>query len=113
MAKECEEFFEDGIVNRCMVPLRGCRRLCSSSATFRGRVVRNMVNDDRLGSMEFGCAGVWRKARSRLGHTACGALKGAIYDVMLRKLTGLLSPIGSAAEPCLARTSHPVALSFC
>ena len=44
--------------------------------TFVGRVAGNVVNDDMLGSMEFGCAVSGAKLVLVLGHTACGAVKG-------------------------------------
>jgi carbonic anhydrase len=64
--------------------------------TFIGRVAGNVVNDDLLGSMEFGCAVSGAKVIVVLGHTACGAVKGAIDDVELGNLTGLLARIKPA-----------------
>jgi len=64
--------------------------------TFIGRVAGNVVNDDMLGSMEFACAVAGAKAIVVLGHTACGAVKGAIDDVVLGNLTGLLARIKPA-----------------
>ncbi|HEX8816343.1 MAG TPA: carbonic anhydrase family protein [Terriglobales bacterium] len=63
---------------------------------FIGRVAGNVVNDDMLGSMEFACAVTGAKAVVVLGHTACGAVKGAIDDVVLGNLTGLLARIKPA-----------------
>jgi carbonic anhydrase len=63
---------------------------------FVGRVAGNVVNDDMLGSMEFGCAVSGAKLVLILGHTACGAVKGAIDDVVLGNLTGLLARIKPA-----------------
>jgi carbonic anhydrase len=63
---------------------------------FVGRVAGNVVNDDMLGSMEFGCAVSGAKVVLTLGHTACGAVKGAIDDVVLGNLTGLLARIKPA-----------------
>jgi carbonic anhydrase len=60
---------------------------------FTGRVAGNVVNDDMLGSMEFACAVSGSKLVLVLGHTACGAVKGAIDDVVLGNLTGLLARI--------------------
>jgi carbonic anhydrase len=51
--------------------------------TFIGRVAGNVVNDDMLGSIEFACAVSGAKVVLVLGHTACGAVKGAIDDVVL------------------------------
>jgi carbonic anhydrase len=64
--------------------------------TFIGRVAGNVVNDDLLGSMEFGCAASGARVILVLGHTACGAIKGAIDDVELGNLTGLLARIKPA-----------------
>jgi carbonic anhydrase len=64
--------------------------------TFNGRVAGNVVNDDLLGSMEFACAASGAKLVLVLGHTACGAVKGAIDDVVLGNLTGLLARIKPA-----------------
>jgi carbonic anhydrase len=68
--------------------------------TFIGRVAGNVVNDDLLGSMEFACAVSGAKLVLVLGHTACGAIKGAIDDVELGNLTGLLARI----KPAIPRT---------
>jgi carbonic anhydrase len=64
--------------------------------TFIGRVAGNIVNDDMLGSMEFACGVSGSKVVLVLGHTACGAVKGAIDDVVLGNLTGLLARIKPA-----------------
>jgi carbonic anhydrase len=64
--------------------------------TFIGRIAGNVVNDDMLGSMEFGCAASGSKVILVLGHTSCGAIKGAIDDVELGNLTGLLARIKPA-----------------
>ena len=58
---------------------------------FVGRVAGNVVNDDMLGSMEFACRVSGAKVVLVLGHTACGAVKGAIDDVVMGNLTGLLA----------------------
>lgn len=63
---------------------------------FIGRVAGNVVNDDMLGSMEFACAVSGAKVVLVLGHTSCGAVKGAIDDVVLGNLTGLLARIKPA-----------------
>jgi carbonic anhydrase len=67
---------------------------------FSGRVAGNVVNDDLLGSMEFACAVSGAKLVLVLGHTACGAIKGAIDDVELGNLTGLLARI----KPAIPKT---------
>lgn len=63
---------------------------------FVGRVAGNVVNDDMLGSVEFACGVSGAKVVLVLGHTACGAVKGAIDDVVLGNLTGLLARIKPA-----------------
>jgi carbonic anhydrase len=63
---------------------------------FIGRVAGNVVNDDMLGSMEFACKVSGAKVALVLGHTACGAVKGALDDVVLGNLTGLLARIKPA-----------------
>jgi carbonic anhydrase len=70
--------------------------------TFNGRVAGNVVNDDLLGSMEFACAASGAKLVLVLGHTACGAVKGAIDDVVLGNLTGLLARI----KPAIPETKY-------
>jgi carbonic anhydrase len=64
--------------------------------TFNARIAGNVVNDDLLGSMEFACAVAGAKAVVVFGHTACGAVKGAIDDVEMGNLTGLLARIKPA-----------------
>ena len=64
--------------------------------TFNARIAGNVVNDDLLGSLEFACAVAGAKAVVVLGHTACGAVKGAIDDVEMGNLTGLLARIKPA-----------------
>jgi carbonic anhydrase len=63
---------------------------------FNARVAGNVVNDDILGSMEFACKVAGAKVVLVMGHTACGAIKGAIDDVELGNLTGLLAKIRPA-----------------
>lgn len=64
--------------------------------TFNARIAGNVVNDDLLGSMEFACAVAGAKVILVFGHTACGAVKGAIDDVEMGNLTGLLARIKPA-----------------
>jgi carbonic anhydrase len=65
---------------------------------FNARVAGNIANDDILGSMEFACKVAGAKVVLVMGHTACGAIKGAIDRVQLGKLTGLLAKIRPAVE---------------
>src|SRR5262245_27057365 len=65
---------------------------------FNARVAGNIANDDILGSMEFACKVAGAKVVQVMGHTACGAIKGAIDQVQLGNLTGLLDKIRPAVE---------------
>ncbi|MGH7341057.1 MAG: carbonic anhydrase family protein [Candidatus Rokuibacteriota bacterium] len=65
---------------------------------FNARVAGNIANDDILGSMEFACAAAGAKVVLVMGHTACGAIKGAIDGVQLGNLTGLLARIQPAVK---------------
>ena len=55
-----------------------------------------MLDDDILGSMEFGCKASGAKLVAVIGHSNCGAIKGAVDDVKLGKLSDLLSKIKPA-----------------
>ncbi|MCW2473074.1 MULTISPECIES: carbonic anhydrase [unclassified Symbiopectobacterium] len=66
--------------------------------TFNARVAGNVQNEDILGSMEFACAAAGAKVVLVMGHTACGAVAGAIDNVELGNLTGLLNKIKPAVE---------------
>jgi carbonic anhydrase len=63
---------------------------------FSVRVAGNVLNEDILGSMEFACQVAGSKLIVVLGHTRCGAVKGACGHVQLGHLTGLLGKIGPA-----------------
>jgi carbonic anhydrase len=65
---------------------------------FNARVAGNIANDDILGSMEFACKVAGAKVALVMGHTACGAIKGAIDQAKLGKLTGLLAKIRPAVD---------------
>jgi carbonic anhydrase len=65
---------------------------------FNCRLAGNVANDDILGSMEFACRLAGAKVVLVMGHTACGAIKGAIADAQLGNLTGLLAKIKPAVE---------------
>ena len=65
---------------------------------FNARVAGNIANPDILGSMEFACQVAGAKVVLVMGHTACGAIKGAIDQVQLGNLTGLLAKIRPAVE---------------
>ena len=65
---------------------------------FNARVAGNIENADILGSMEFACKLAGAKVVLVMGHTACGAIKGAIDNAQLGNLTGLLAKIKPAVE---------------
>lgn len=65
---------------------------------FSVRIAGNFVNSDILGSMEFACKLAGTKLVVVLGHTACGAVKGACDDARLGNLTGMLAKIKPAVK---------------
>ena len=70
--------------------------------TFNARIAGNIANDDLIGSLEFACAAAGAKVVLVMGHTACGAVKGAIDAVELGHLTALLDKI----KPAVAATTY-------
>jgi carbonic anhydrase len=73
---------------------------------FSVRIAGNILNEDILGSMEFACKVVGVKIVVVLGHTKCGAIKGAVNDVQMGNLTHLLSKIKPVVEKTKAACSH-------
>ncbi|MCT8339460.1 carbonic anhydrase family protein [Flavobacteriaceae bacterium TK19130] len=65
---------------------------------FSARVAGNFVNEDVLGSIEYACKVAGSKLVVVMGHTACGAVKGACDDVELGNITALVSKIKPAVE---------------
>lgn len=65
---------------------------------FSVRIAGNFVNEDILGSMEFGCKVAGSKLIVVLGHSKCGAIKGACDDVQLGNLTALIRKLKPAVE---------------
>ena len=65
---------------------------------FVGRVAGNVENVDQLGSMEFATKLAGSKVVMVLGHTACGAVKGACDHAKLGNLTALLEKIDPAIK---------------
>jgi len=70
---------------------------------FSIRIAGNFVNEDILGSMEFACKVAGAKLILVLGHSACGAIKGACDGVELGNLTGMLGKI----QPCVNAVTNP------
>jgi len=67
---------------------------------FVGRVAGNFVNEDLLGSIEYGCKVSGAKLVLVLGHESCGAIKAAIDDVKMGNITAMLAKI----KPAVARS---------
>lgn len=65
---------------------------------FSIRIAGNFVNEDILGSMEFACKLAGTKLIVVLGHTSCGAIKGACDHARLGNLTALINKIEPAVE---------------
>jgi carbonic anhydrase len=65
---------------------------------FSIRIAGNIINEDILGSMEFACKIAGSKIIVVLGHTKCGAIKGACDHVEMGNLTALLSKIRPAVD---------------
>lgn len=63
---------------------------------FSVRIAGNIVNTDILGSMEFACKLAGSKLIVVLGHTKCGAVKGACDHVEMGNLTELLAKLQPA-----------------
>jgi len=71
---------------------------------FSARVAGNVVNDDILGSMEYACKIAGSKLIVVLGHSHCGAIKGACDHVELAHLSGLLAKIQPAVHAISSET---------
>lgn len=75
---------------------------------FSVRIAGNFVNEDILGSMEFACKLAGTKLIVVLGHTACGAVKGACDDAKMGNLTKLVAKI----KPAVNAVSEPKDVSL-
>ena len=71
---------------------------------FSARIAGNVLNEDILGSMEFACKVAGSKFIVVLGHTKCGAVKGACDHVELGNLTTLLAKLQPAVS-CETQTT--------
>jgi carbonic anhydrase len=65
---------------------------------FNARIAGNIADNDLVGSMEFACKVSGAKLVLVMGHTGCGAIKGACDRVQLGNLTGLLDKIQPAVD---------------
>ena len=80
---------------------------------FNARVAGNFVNTDILGSLEFACKLAGSKVIVVMGHTSCGAVKGACDQAKLGNLTQMLDKIMPAVRavttlPHVARDSSNI-----
>ena len=73
---------------------------------FSVRIAGNIINEDILGSMEFGCKVAGSKIIVVLGHTKCGAVKGACDHVEMGNLTALLTKIRPAVDDELTTSEN-------
>lgn len=73
---------------------------------FSIRIAGNIVNDDIIGSMEFACKVAGSKFILVLGHTKCGAVKGACDQVKMGHLTTLLSKLQPSVDDETATTQN-------
>jgi MFS superfamily sulfate permease-like transporter len=73
---------------------------------FSCRIAGNVLNDDILGSMEFACKFAGAKLIMVLGHTGCGAIKGACDEIKTGHLTNLLEKINPAIKNEKATKEH-------
>lgn len=65
---------------------------------FSVRIAGNIINEDILGSMEFGCKVAGAKIIIVLGHSKCGAVMGACDHMEMGNLTALLTKIRPAVD---------------
>ena len=65
---------------------------------FSARVAGNVADEDKFGSAEIACKVASAKVVQVMGHTKCGAIKGAIDGAQLGNLTALLSKIRPAID---------------
>ena len=65
---------------------------------FSVRIAGNFINEDILGSMEFACKLAGTKLLVVLGHTSCGAVKGACDHARMGNLTALINKIEPAVD---------------
>jgi len=80
---------------------------------FSCRIAGNILNEDILGSMEFACKVAGAKLIMVLGHSECGAIKGACNDVKMGNLTGLLKKIRVVVKEVLkSKKTDPKSADF-
>ena len=85
-------------VSTAVFPLNLLRKIDERTDIFVARVAGNFINEDILGSTEFGTAVAGSKVVVLMGHEHCGAVKSAIDDVKMGNITAMLSKIRPAVE---------------
>ncbi|HEX2847609.1 MAG TPA: carbonic anhydrase family protein [Chitinophagaceae bacterium] len=73
---------------------------------FSIRIAGNVVNEDIVGSIEYACKVAGSKLIVVLGHSKCGAIKGACDAVEMGSLTGLLEKVKPALEKTAAEAKE-------
>lgn len=73
---------------------------------FSIRIAGNVVNEDIVGSIEYACKVAGSKLIVVLGHTKCGAIKGACDAVEMGNLTGLLDKVRPALDKTAAAANE-------
>ena len=93
-----EEQYPFAIVLSCIDSRTGAELIFDQGLgdIFSVRVAGNVLNEDILGSMEFACELAGSRLIVVLGHSRCGAVKGACRHLQVGHLTGLLGKIGPA-----------------
>jgi carbonic anhydrase len=93
-----EEQYPFAIVLSCIDSRTGAELIFDQGLgdIFSVRVAGNVLNEDILGSMEFACELAGARLIVVLGHSKCGAVKGACRHLQVGHLTGLLGKIGPA-----------------
>jgi carbonic anhydrase len=74
---------------------------------FSCRIAGNILNEDILGSMEFACKIAGSKIIVVLGHTKCGAVKGACEDINMGNLSIVLAKIKMGIGGLKAKSNPP------
>jgi len=72
---------------------------------FSCRIAGNILNEDILGSMEFACKIAGAKVIMVLGHSECGAIKGACENIKMGNLTTLLKKIKTVTKKLAKKTN--------
>jgi len=70
---------------------------------FNCRVAGNVLDDEILGSLEFACQLAGARLIAVVGHTHCGAVKGACGGARLGHLTGLLDKLRPSVDEAKAK----------